>query len=220
MTNANTGRARDLNRYAPRLQFTHASLEEFLDSPVPLDEGIHSIAIGSATADFLYEERGGPLLVVFPAALGKTVTWPFFTGLGIAHDVSASLLALSDPSVELPGVGTGWSLGDHRVSFHTILPAIIRKFAPSRRLIFFGMSAGVIPLYTMFQSLKTLSLWSGTRALTCSLPRRPFSIELPRCMGLRIREKFRQWFPLELGQRAIELSISRTPEISCISVAT
>ena len=142
MTNSTTGRIRDLSRYAPRPQSSHASLEEFLDSKAPLEEGIHSISIGSATADFLYEERGGPLLVVFPAALGKTVTWPFFTGLGVAQDVSASLLALSDPSVELPGVGTGWSLGDHRVPFHTILPGIIRKFAPSRRLIFFGMSAG------------------------------------------------------------------------------
>lgn len=134
-------RGRKVGRYQPRVQRVHASPDEFMSSNP--GEGIHTIRIGAAIADVLYDERGdGPLLVTFPSALTPDATWPFFSGIGVAARLGASLLAFSDPSTGMAGVPTGWTLGDHRVPFHEHVPRIIDLLARGRRVVMLGLSAG------------------------------------------------------------------------------
>lgn len=109
----------------------------------PLASGIHTLRIDDVIVDLLHDDRGGEtLLVFFPSALTPSATWPYFAGAGIAERLGVSLLAFSDPSVNIPGVGTGWTLGDRRISFHRHVPRIIRSVACGRQVVMAGSSAG------------------------------------------------------------------------------
>lgn len=136
-------RSRRVGAYAPRPQTVHQSVDEFLDSE--LTDGIHTIRSGGLIADLVYEGRDGDaLLVFFSSVVTDEITWPYFTGLGIARSVNTSILAFSDPSISL-GAPTGWCLGDQRSRYHTEVPRIIETVAAGRRVVLAGSSGGGFP---------------------------------------------------------------------------
>ena len=138
-------RQRDLSRYVsngvPLIQ--HQSVQSFLQ--MDLKSGVHEISYGDGTLDLLVEKSPSKsLLVIFHAAAGLSHTTPIFTGRRIAQSADASILFVSDPSLDL-GVRIGWFAGDQYRPLQTDLPRIIQHVASNTgadRIIFFGPSAG------------------------------------------------------------------------------
>lgn len=139
-------RRRDVERYAPRREMRHASLEDF--ESADLSSGIHSISAGEATVDLLLDDdvQSGSLVVFLPSAVSSSVSWPYFQGLSLATVTGQPLLSFSDPTIERStGITTAWTLGDDRYWLHHEMDRYIDAVRRGRRLIFVGSSAGGFP---------------------------------------------------------------------------
>lgn len=138
---------RNYARYAPTSGgnvYLYRDLEEFINCE-PLT-GISSISYGVGTLDLQLIRRETPnLVVVFHAAADPaTSTLPIFVGQSITHDLEASILYLSDPSLDF-GIPIGWFAGDKSRNLQRDLRRLIRHVALStgaRNIIFQGSSAG------------------------------------------------------------------------------
>ena len=101
---------RDYSRYAGDV-YTYGSLDEFAARNVP--SGIHAISYGAGALDVrLVRRSSNALVVAFHAAVDlSAATLPVFTGQKVTQDLDASVLFVSDPSLEL-GLSIGWFAGD------------------------------------------------------------------------------------------------------------
>lgn len=101
---------RDYSRYAGDV-YTYGSLDEFAAGNVP--SGIHAMSYGAGSLEVrLVRRSSNALVVAFHAAVDLTAaTLPVFTGQKVTQDLDASVLFVSDPSLEL-GLSIGWFAGD------------------------------------------------------------------------------------------------------------
>lgn len=124
--------------------FLYRDLDEFITCE-PLT-GISCISYGTGTLDLqLIRRDSSSLIVVFHAAADPaTSTLPIFVGQSITHDLEASILYVSDPSLDL-GIPIGWFAGDKSRRLQDDLLRVIRHIATSikaKNLILQGSSAG------------------------------------------------------------------------------
>ena len=114
--------------------YLYRDLDEFINCE-PLT-GISSISYGVGTLDLQLIRRETPnLVVVFHAAADPaTSTLPIFVGQSITHDLEASILYLSDPSLDF-GIPIGWFAGDKLRNLQHDLLRLIRYVASSLSLI-------------------------------------------------------------------------------------
>ena len=138
---------RNYARYAPMYGsdvYLYQDLEEFLTSE-PLT-GISSISYGASTLDLqLIRRESSNLIVVFHAAADPAkTTLPVFVGHTITKELEASILLVSDPSLDF-AIPIGWFAGDDERRLQTDLTQAIQHVAlalGARNLIFQGSSAG------------------------------------------------------------------------------
>lgn len=137
---------RNFARYAATSDavYLFADIQEFLTREIP--SGISSIPYGAGTLDLQLERRESEsLIVVFHAAANpSTLTLPIFVGHKITRQVDASILFVSDPSLDF-GIPTGWYAGDAYRPLQRDLVAIISHVAhevAAQHLVFQGASAG------------------------------------------------------------------------------
>ena len=138
---------RNYARYAPTsggAVYLYHSPDEFLESEPKT--GIASILYGHATLDLqLLRRSSNNLVVVFHAAADpKTFTLPIFVGQSITHDLEASVLYVSDPSLDF-GIPIGWFSGDKKRQLQVDLARLIRHIATEcccENIVFLGSSAG------------------------------------------------------------------------------
>lgn len=138
---------RNFARYAPTSGenvYLYRDLEEFLACE-PLT-GISSIPYGAGTLDLqLIRRESSNLVVVFHAAANPAkTTLPVFVGHTITQELEASILLVSDPSLDF-GIPIGWFAGDERRQLQTDLAHTIRHVSEAlgaRNLILQGSSAG------------------------------------------------------------------------------
>lgn len=138
---------RNFARYAPTSGsdvYLYRRLEEFLDSE-PFT-GISSISYGAGTLDLqLISRESQNLVTVFHAAADPAkTTLPVFVGHKITQDLDASILLVSDPSLDF-AIPIGWFAGDHERRLQHDLAQAIQHVAVAvgaRNLIFQGSSAG------------------------------------------------------------------------------
>lgn len=138
-------RPRKVGVYKNAKPHIHYGLNKFLEHDI--DPGVHSFQVNGQMIDLLYDERNSSSLIVFfSAAVTAKITYPYFSGIGIAHRTGDSLLAFSDPAIcTNKNLATNWTLGDSSYPYHRDLPRIIQKMRRDRRLIFVGASAGGYP---------------------------------------------------------------------------
>lgn len=138
---------RNYARYAPTsggYVYLYESPSEFLkDRP---RTGISSIFYGNGILDLqLLRRSSNNLVVIFHAAADpKSSTLPIFVGQSITHDLDASILYVSDPSLDF-GIPIGWFAGDQNRPLQNDLVGITRHIASecgAQNLIFQGASAG------------------------------------------------------------------------------
>lgn len=135
---------RDYSRYAPAKVSTHRGLDDFLSSRVA--DGVHAIGYGDGVLDLQLVQRNSRALVVaFHAAVGPAAaTLPVFTGRKVTQELDASVLFVSDPSLER-GMSIGWFAGDSRRPLQTDLVHVIKHVAAqvgAEQIILEGCSAG------------------------------------------------------------------------------
>lgn len=138
---------RNFARYAPTSGgnvYLYRDLEEFTACE-PLT-GISCISYGAGTLDLqLVRRESSNLVVVFHAAADPaTSTLPIFVGQSITHDLEASILFISDPSLDF-GIPIGWFVGDEKRRLQIDLLQVIRHIASAieaQNVIFQGSSAG------------------------------------------------------------------------------
>ena len=101
---------RDYSRYEGDA-YTYGSLDEFAAGNVP--SGIHAISYGAGALDVrLVPRSSNALVVAFHAAVDLTAaTLPVFTGQKVTQDLDASVLFVSDPSLDPRETGSGHSNG-------------------------------------------------------------------------------------------------------------
>lgn len=189
-------RSRKVGAYSNIKPYVYKSLNDFLSSKSI--SGIHTFHEQGCGIDILYEERDSEVLIIFFSdKVEAQDTFPHFDGLEPAELSNHSLLSFSDPSIALSRtVGTGWTLGDQRYSFHRDLPTIVRKYASEKRVIFVGMGAGSFP------ALHYGALFPDS----CSLAINP-QIELPGHDGFarelfpgKKNEEIEKFIPTKLGR--------------------
>lgn len=134
---------RDYSRYAPAKVRTHR-LDGFLGSSV--GEGIHAITYGDGVLDLqLVSQESRALIVAFHAAVDPSdATLPVFTGRRVTQSLDASVLFVSDPSLE-HGMSIGWFAGDSRRPLQKDLVHVIEHVAAqvgAEQIILEGCSAG------------------------------------------------------------------------------
>lgn len=135
---------RDYSRYAPAKVRAHRSFDDFLSGKV--EEGIHAIRYGDGVLDLRLVQRASrALIVAFHAAVDPSnATLPVFTGRKVTQDLNASVLFVSDPSLE-HGMSIGWFAGDSRRPLQKDLVHVIEHVAGqvgAEQLILEGCSAG------------------------------------------------------------------------------
>ena len=135
---------RDYSRYAPAKVSTHRGLDDFLSGRVA--DGTHAIVHGDGFLDLQLVQRDSRVLVVaFHAAVGPAAaTLPVFTGRKATQELDASVLFVSDPSLER-GMSIGWFAGDSRRPLQTDLLNVIKHVAAqvgAEQIILEGCSAG------------------------------------------------------------------------------
>lgn len=135
---------RDYSRYAPTKVRAHRSLDDFLNGKV--EEGIHAIRYGDGVLDlWLVQRASRALIVAFHAAVDPSAaTLPVFTGRKVTQDLNASVLFVSDPSLE-HGMSIGWFAGDSRRPLQKDLVHVIEHVAAqvgAEQIILEGCSAG------------------------------------------------------------------------------
>lgn len=138
-------RARKVGIYKDVKPFIYKGLDDFLE--LEIESGIHSFQVNRRMVDILFEERSSDALIVFfPSAVEPNLSFPHFSGRGIAERSGHSLLSFSDPAIAVDAnLSTNWTLGDATYQYHRDVPTIIRKIAGSKRIIFIGSSAGGFP---------------------------------------------------------------------------
>lgn len=124
--------------------YLYRNLGEFLDQ-VP-DTGISSILYGQGTLDLqLIDRKSENLVVIFHAAADPAkTTLPIFVGHGITRNLDASVLFVSDPSLDC-GIPIGWFAGDNNRHLQKDLTEVIHHIANglgANNIIFQGSSAG------------------------------------------------------------------------------
>lgn len=134
----------DYSRYAPAEVSTHRSLDDFLSGRVA--DGVHAIGYGVGVLDLQLVQRASrALIVAFHAAVDPaTATLPVFTGRKVTQELDASVLFVSDPSLER-GMSIGWFAGDSRRPLQTDLVRAINHVSAqvgAEQIIFEGCSAG------------------------------------------------------------------------------
>ncbi|OFP34643.1 hypothetical protein, partial [Corynebacterium sp. HMSC071B10] len=132
------------SRYAPAEVATHRSLDAFFSGKVA--DGIHAIAYGDGVLDLqLVQRESRALIVAFHAAVDPAAaTLPVFTGRKVTQGLDASVLFVSDPSLER-GMSIGWFAGDSRRPLQTDLVRAINHVSArvgAEQIIFEGCSAG------------------------------------------------------------------------------
>lgn len=137
---------RNFARYASTSDFVYLfnNVDDFLSSEIT--SGIFSIGYGSGTLDLqLIRRNSSNLVIVFHAAANpETLTLPIFVGHNITRDIDASVLLVSDPSLDF-GIPIGWFAGDAHRSLQQDLTKIIVHVAgdlEAEHLVFQGSSAG------------------------------------------------------------------------------
>ena len=135
---------RDYSRYAPAEVSTHRGLDDFLSGNV--EEGIHAIRYGDGVLDLRLVQRASQALIVaFHAAVDPAAaTLPVFTGRKVTQELDASVLFVSDPSLE-HGMSIGWFAGDSRRPLQKDLVHVIEHVAAqvgAEQIILEGCSAG------------------------------------------------------------------------------
>lgn len=135
---------RDYSRYAPAEVSTHRSLDDFLSGRVA--DGVHAIGYGDGVLDLqLVQRESRALIVAFHAAVDPAAaTLPVFTGRKVTRGLDASVLFVSDPSLER-GMSIGWFAGDSRRPLQTDLVHVIQHVAAqvgAEQIILEGCSAG------------------------------------------------------------------------------
>lgn len=131
-----------------RWKFTHyyERIEDFVGEPI--NEGLNTISSNGRLLDFVIRNRGAKiLLVAFHGALSpRQKTLPYIQGEGISKESNVSLLAFSDPSLELGAFTCAWFLGDRELGKLTkLLRPIIQHVAEAtgaEKILFFGGSGG------------------------------------------------------------------------------
>lgn len=124
--------------------YLYRTMEEFL-AQAPAT-GIASIIYGQGTLDLqIINRHSENLVVVFHAAVDPTkTTLPVFVGHGITKNLNASVLLISEPSLDF-GIPIGWFAGDQERHLQKDLTRAIRHIANSvgaENIIFQGNSAG------------------------------------------------------------------------------
>lgn len=124
--------------------YLYRNVDEFLT--VAPDTGITSIFYGEGTLDLHIINRNSEnLVVVFHAAADPTkTTLPIFVGHGITRKLDASVLLVSEPSLDFD-IPIGWFIGDQNRNLQSDLATSIRHIAKSlgaKNIIFQGNSAG------------------------------------------------------------------------------
>ncbi|NMR20528.1 hypothetical protein [Cellulomonas fimi] len=110
--------------------------------------GILSIDYGGSPLDILHRPRGADTtLVIFHTALPPRVTtYPVFSGLALAGDLSVNVVSVSDPVLSRsPDLKLGWFAGADSQPLQRDLPRVLDQiFAAQgcRNIIFFGASGG------------------------------------------------------------------------------
>ena len=135
---------RDYSRYAPAKVRAHCSLDDLLSGKV--GEGIHAIRYGDGVLDLrLVQRESRALIVAFHAAVDPAAaTLPVFTGRKVTQGLDASVLFVSDPSLE-HGMSIGWFAGDSRRPLRKDLVHVIEHVAAqvgAEQIILEGCSAG------------------------------------------------------------------------------
>lgn len=98
--------------------------------------------------DLLHIDKGfSKTLVIFHAALAgsKVTSYPLFSGLGVARDIHANVICVSDPSLALD-LELAWFAGNISQPLQTDLPNVLRHllsyYSESQEVAFFGASGG------------------------------------------------------------------------------
>lgn len=135
---------RDYSRYAPTKVSTHRGLDVFLSGRVA--DSIHAIGYGAGVLDLrLVQRESRALIVAFHAAVDPAAaTLPVFTGRKVTQGLDASVLFVSDPSLE-HGLSIGWFAGDSRRPLQKDLVHVIEHVAAqvgAEQIILEGCSAG------------------------------------------------------------------------------
>lgn len=137
---------RNFSRYAATSDTVYLfhDLQDYLNSEIPT--GISSIAYGFGTLDTqLIRRDSATLIVVFHAAANPaTLTLPIFIGHKITRETDASVLFVSDPSLDFR-IPSGWFAGDAARPLQQDLVKVIRHVSQSvlaKHIIFQGSSAG------------------------------------------------------------------------------
>jgi hypothetical protein len=138
---------RSLERWKVRTT-EHASVAGFLGQR-QLPNGIHTINGAESPIDILIRARpGAPVIFSFHGNTPRSpeLQLPVFTGLNVTKDLDASLVALSDPTLNLDAdLRLGWFAGSAGLRLQTVLPTILAHIAAvlaAPRIIFFGGSGG------------------------------------------------------------------------------
>lgn len=134
---------RDLERFhAPT--YDHRSIDDFFKSKI--NPGIHSVSFAHHFLDLLVvDKQAKTTIVIFHAATSREVSIPVFAGRSVTKDVSANLIFLSDPILQM-GANLGWFAGTADIPLQNLLPSILEHVLDSlsehRNLAFFGPSGG------------------------------------------------------------------------------
>lgn len=129
--------------------FHYPDMASFLASRV-FASGIHAIVLpGGRVLDILVEDRAQKqALICFHAAVDRTKTplLPFFSGVNISGGLPATLIAVSDPSLDDdPTLGLAWYAGSLKAPLQKLLPPILDhllRMLGCARSVAFGSSGG------------------------------------------------------------------------------
>lgn len=138
---------RNYSRYAAASNgqvYLYRSVAELLSSHI--ERGIHCALLDDTTLEFLFIPRDSRnLIIIFHAAANpQTLTLPIFVGLGITKDLDASIMVVSDPSLEY-SIPTGWFVGSEKIALQRELKKVIKhviRTCSADHVIFQGASAG------------------------------------------------------------------------------
>lgn len=157
---------RDLTRYDkfPVRQFD--GIDSFIGARVP--EGVATISYNGGLLDLLVRRHPGATttLVAFHAAVKQEATRPIFSGLGVTGGLSANVIFVSDPTLEMrDDVTLAWFAGNWRqrlqVDLTTLFRGIFNTLATPHRIFFGGSGGG-------FASLYYSSRFAGSLAVACN----------------------------------------------------
>lgn len=138
---------RNYSRYASASDgqvYLYRSFSELLN--VRTKKGIHCVQLDDTALEFLFLPRvSNNLVVIFHAAANpESLTLPIFVGLGITKNLDASVLIISDPTLEY-AIPAGWFIGSKKLHLQAKINSMVRHVAEScgaEHLIYQGASAG------------------------------------------------------------------------------